>query len=119
MLTVKGRVGFVLEGRTLGSAGDTDDIRRVAAAGSFGVEAVDRPALHRGDRVGEEAGLVQRVGVDGDLDVVLVGYREARVDDRGRGAPVFVQLEAAARRLRSGRAAAWACCRCLCRAGRR
>ena len=51
VLTVNGRVGLVLDGRTLGSAGDADDVRGVTAAGAFGVEAVDRPALDRGDRV--------------------------------------------------------------------
>ncbi len=39
--------------------------------------------------------LVERVGVDQDLDVHLVGDREAAVDRRGRRAPVLVQLERA------------------------
>ena len=42
----------------------------------------------------DEARLVQRVGVDRDLHVHLVGDREAVVDGGGRGAPVLVQLEA-------------------------
>ena len=77
MLTVNGRVGLVLEGRTLGSAGDLDDIRRMAAAGTFRVERVDRAALDRRDRVVDEPALVERVGMDGDLDVVFVGHCQA------------------------------------------
>ena len=67
----------------------------MAAAGAFGVEAVDRTSLERRDRIVDEARLVERIGVDRDLDVVLVGNRQAGVDDRGRGAPVFVELESA------------------------
>ena len=90
------RPGGVGAGRQdVGQAGDADDVRGVAAAGTLGVEAVDRPALDRRDRVGEEPGLVERVGVDGDLDVVLVGDRQAGVDDGGGGAPVLVELQAA------------------------
>ena len=51
------------------------------------------PAMAR-DRVLDEAGLVERVGVDRHLDVELVGdLRGSAVDGRGRGAPVLVQLE--------------------------
>ena len=49
----------------------------MAAAGAFAVVGVDRAPLEGGDRVFHEAGFVERVGVDGDLDVVVVGDREA------------------------------------------
>ena len=49
--------------------------------------------LNARDRVLDEAGFVQRVGVDGDLHVEFVGHVEAGVDRRRRGAPVFVQLQ--------------------------
>ena len=96
-----GRVGA--RGQDVGQAGDLDDVRGVAAAGPLGVVGVDRPALDRGDRVLDEPGLVERVGVDGDLDVVLVGHRQAGVDGGGRGAPVLVELQAAGAGLGSGR----------------
>ena len=67
----------------------------------------------------EEAGLVERVGVDGDLDVVLVGHRQAGVDDGGRGAPVLVELQAAGAGLDLVAERLGACCRCPCRACRR
>ena len=47
-----------------------------------------------GNRVLDEAGLVQRVGVNRHLHVELVGHRQARVDRRRRRAPVLVQLQA-------------------------
>ena len=45
----------------------------MAAARAFGVEGVDGASLERGDRVLDEAEFVERVGVDRDLDVELVG----------------------------------------------
>ena len=67
----------------------------MAAAGAFGVKGVDIAALEGGDRVLDEAGFVERVGVDRDRDVELLGDPEAGVDRRRRGAPIFVQLEPA------------------------
>ena len=74
VLTVYGRVGLVELGQHVRLAADADDVRRVAAARALGVVGVDRPALERGDRVVDEARLVQRVGVDRDLDVVALGH---------------------------------------------
>src|SRR6185295_12818841 len=48
---------------------DLDDVRRMAAAGALGVEGVDGAALEGGDGVLDEAGFVQSVGVDHDLDI--------------------------------------------------
>ena len=85
-------------GKDVRLAAEADDVGRVAAAGPLGVVGVDRAALEGGDRVLDEAGLVQRVGVDRDLDVELVGDVQAVVDGGGRGAPVLVQLQAAGAR---------------------
>ena len=52
-----------------------DDVGRVPATGALGVVRVDGAALERRQRVLDEARLVERVGVDGDLHVVLVGDR--------------------------------------------
>ena len=76
-------------------ARDLDDVGRMAAAGAFGVEGVDGAALERRDGVLDEAGFVERVGVDHHLDVVVVGDRQAAVDRRRRRAPVLVQLQRA------------------------
>ena len=40
-----------------------------------------------------EAAFVERVGVDGDLHVALLGHGKAVVHGGGRGAPVLVQLQ--------------------------
>ncbi len=93
VLTVCGRVGLVDDGSTLGCRGDGDDVRRVPAARALGVVGVDRPAGDRPQRVLDEAGLVQRVGVDRDLHARPPPTRQAGVDRGRRGAPVLVQLE--------------------------
>ena len=60
-------------GKHVEFAGDLEEVRRVAAARAFAVVRVDRPALEGGDRVFDEPGFVQSVGVDRHRDVVLVG----------------------------------------------
>src|SRR5690606_26157145 len=81
-------------GQHVGQAGNTDDVGRVAATGAFGVEGVNGAALEGGDGVLDEAGFVERVGMDHHLHVVVVGDGEAVVDGSRGGAPVLVQLEA-------------------------
>jgi len=66
----------------------------VPAARAFGVKGVDGAALEGGHRVFDKARLVERVGVDGHLRVGGFGHAQAVVNRCGRGAPVFVQLQA-------------------------
>jgi hypothetical protein len=54
---------------------------------------VNRSALERVDRRLDETGLVQRVGVDIDLNVVLIPDRQRSIDTLWRATPVFMQLE--------------------------
>ena len=95
VLRVNGRVGLVDDGSTFFRPGDLHDVGCVAAAGAFGMEGVDGAALEGLDGVLDEAGFVERVGVDHHLDVVVVRDREAAVDRRRRRAPVLVQLQRA------------------------
>ena len=76
-------------------AAQFDDVRSVAAARALGVEGVDRPAREGAHGVLDEAGLVERVGVDENLDVGVVGGAEAAIDGGGGRPPVLVQFEAA------------------------
>lgn len=73
---------------------DADDVRCVAAAGTLGVVGVDSAALEGADGLLDEAALVECVGVDEALNVVLVADGQTGVDGRGRAAPVLVELEA-------------------------
>ena len=73
--------------------GHLDDVRRMSAAGALGMVSVDGSAVDRANGVLDESGLVDRVGVNRDLHVELVGDTQARVDSCRRTAPVFVQLE--------------------------
>ena len=66
----------------------------MSAARAFGMERMDRAALHRREGIFDEAALVQRVGMEGDLHVLLVGDGKTIVDRGGRRAPVLMQLQA-------------------------
>src|SRR3989440_9250377 len=80
-------------GQAVRLAAGADDVGGVAAARALGVVGVDRPASEGADRVLDEPRLVERVGVDRDLHVVLVCDRERTVDRGRRRPPVLVELE--------------------------
>ena len=88
-----GLVGFVEEGRTYGSETISRRSGRVPASRALDVVGVDRPPGDRGDRVLERHRLVDRVGVDHDLDVVRVGNPKRLVDHGRVRAQVLVDLE--------------------------
>ena len=54
-------------------AAEADDVGRVSTAGPFRMVGVNRAPANGGDRVLDEARFVQRVGVNRNLDVELVG----------------------------------------------
>ena len=92
-----------------------DDVRRVPAAGTLDVEGVDRPAADRArSSTADVAGLVERVGVQRDLQPPLVGGGQCGVDGGRSGTPVLVQLVAAGagQRLLRQRRRARRCCPC-------
>ena len=93
VLTVRGRVGIRRARQHVRLAAHADDVGRMAAAGSLGVIRVNRTPLECGDGIVHEARLVQRVGVNRHLHVVLIGNGEAAIDGRRRRAPVFMQLQ--------------------------
>ena len=105
-------------GQHVGLAAQPDDVRRVAAAGAFGVVGVNRPAADRGNRVVDEAGFVERVGVNRHLHVEFVGHR--RDSDRSPTAscPSPRAASGRARRRESARAARPRRTRCPCRESR-
>ena len=88
-----GRVGAA--GQEIRLAHHAQDVRRMAAAGAFGVEGLQRAAGDGGDGALDEAALVQRVRVDRHLHVQRIGDAQAGVDRLRRGAPILVQLQAA------------------------
>ena len=91
------RVGVGRVGRrrqAVGLAVAADDVRRMAAAGALRVVHVDGAAGDRRHRVLVEAGLVQRVGVDLDREVVLGRGAQAGVDGGRHGAVILVDLDA-------------------------
>jgi hypothetical protein len=84
VLTVKGLVGLVDEGMTLGGR-TLDDVGCMPAARALRMKGVDGASADRRHRVLDEAGFVQRVGVDHHLHVEVVGDGNAAIDGRGRG----------------------------------
>src|ERR1051326_163334 len=67
----------------------------MAAARAFGVKGVDVAALEGGDRILDKTALVQRIGVDRDRDVELLGHGETAIDRRRGRSPILVQFEPA------------------------
>ena len=65
------------------------------AAGSLGVEGVNRAALDRSDGVFHKPRFVERVGMDADLYIEAIGNAQTAVDRCWGGAPVLMQFEAA------------------------
>ena len=88
-----GASGVGRRGQHIRLAHHLDDVGCMAATGTLGVIRVDHPAFHGGDRCFDEARLIERVGMDGDLHVVLIGHRQRVIDGRWRRAPVFVQFQ--------------------------
>ncbi len=75
-------------------AANADDVRRVAAAGAFGVIGVNRAAFERGNGAFDKAGFVQGVGMNRHLHVVFVRDAQTAINRGGSRAPIFVQLQA-------------------------
>ena len=69
-----------------------DNIRRMTAASTFGMEGMDVAALESSDRVLDEAGLVQGIGVDRHRDVGVLRNRQAIVNRSRCRAPILVQF---------------------------
>jgi len=55
---------------------------------------MDDPVFESVDRVLDESGFIERVGMDSDLDVHFVGHGEASVDGTGGCSPIFVEFQA-------------------------
>src|SRR3954470_22664444 len=65
----------------------------MTASSPFGVVGVDRPSSDGRNRVFNKSALVDGIGVNRNLDVVLVPDREAGIDRRRRRSPVLVQFQ--------------------------
>ena len=91
----KGRVGLVDEPMTLGTPARSQHVGHVPAAATLDVEGVDGPAVQHGQGVVDRQALVEPVGVQGDLDVVLLGDPQRGVERAGVRADVLVHLEPA------------------------
>ena len=91
----KGQAGVGRRRQHVHEAGCTNDVRCVTTAATFRVECVDGTAFKRSDGVFHIARLIQRVGVDGHLHIVLVGNAQAGTNGVGCSTPVFVDLECA------------------------
>src|SRR5258708_3440478 len=72
-----------------------DDVRGVAATGSFGVKGVNSSSLEGCDRILDKAAFVQCVSVDKNLHIHVIRDGEAAINGGGGRTPVFVKLEAA------------------------
>ena len=66
----------------------------MAATCTFRMETVDGSAFHGSKGILDEPALVQRIRMDSDLNVFLIGNVQAIIDGGWRGSPVLMQLQA-------------------------
>ena len=66
----------------------------MAATCTFRMETVDGAAFHGSKGILDEPALVQRIRMDSDLNVFLIGNVQAIIDGGWRGSPVLMQLQA-------------------------
>ncbi len=64
------------------------------ATGAFRMETVDGPPLHGSKGVFDEPTLVQRIRMDSDLNVFLIGDVQAIINGGWCRSPVLMQLQA-------------------------
>src|SRR5919109_4945473 len=74
---------------------DLQDIGRMAATSALAVIGVDGTAGDRRHRLLEMARLVERIGMDKGLDIVLVSDTQAAIDHRWRDSHVLMHFQAA------------------------
>ncbi len=65
----------------------------MSAPRAFRVKSMNGAALERFDRGFDKARFVERIGMNCDLHVHLVGNRKTGIDGRRRRAPILVQLQ--------------------------
>ena len=66
--------GVGAAGQHVGFAADFDDVRGMSTTCALGMEGVNRSPLDGGNRVFNETGFVQRVGVNADLHIHPIGH---------------------------------------------
>ena len=67
----------------------------MAAASTFGMVRMNGTPVHRGYRILDISALVERIGMNGHLNVVKVGNRQRGIYRRRRRAPVLVNFQSA------------------------
>src|ERR1700688_1772015 len=71
--------------KNIWQSGNLDDVGSMASPGALRVIGVNSSAGDGCDGMVHEAGLVQRVGMNGNLHVISIRYAQARVDRGGYG----------------------------------
>ena len=87
-LRPKGSVGFVDDASTWSTPARAQHVGGVPAAAALDVEGVHRAAVEHGQGVGDRQALVEPVGVQAHLHVVLLGATASAVSRVRRCAPV-------------------------------
>ena len=71
------------------------NIRRMAATRTFGMEGLNGAAANGLDGFLNKTAFIQRVGMDGDLNIHLIRDRKAGINRLRCGAPILMQFQAA------------------------
>ncbi len=80
-------------GNDVGLGDQFDGVGNMAASRTLGVIGVHGASADRRNRVGQQSGLVEGVGVHGHGDICPIGDRQAQVDDGGGRSEILVDLE--------------------------
>jgi hypothetical protein len=70
-----------------------DDIWGMATSSAFGVVGVDCPVLESSDSGFNEAGLIEGISVNEDLDVQFIADSKTGIDSGWCRSPIFVKLQ--------------------------
>ena len=79
--------------QNVGFATQLDDIRRMATTGTLGMEGVNGAPLKRCASMFDKAAFIQRIGMNHDLNIKVIGNRKAGINRGWCRAPVFMKLK--------------------------
>jgi hypothetical protein len=70
-----------------------DDIWGMTTSSTLGMVGMDGPSLHGSDGIIDKARFVQRIGMNGNSNIMIIGKTQTCVNGRWRSTPILVELQ--------------------------